>query len=226
MKRLYDPDTLHAYVKEIDTTLQVCGRLLKRHGQFDLLTDLSEDELNEIIYRTEKSALSCRAALETRHREGVYTRSGNAHSGSDTGGVRVEFDGRTLRVHTPFTFKRFYRDSSMKENYILMNYVRAALIKWQEENGTDLFQALKPPLTVMIIRKGPAYDRQKICDNDNLENGRIVNEIMEALGCSDNAMVLDLYSCFRITEDAEDFGMEFVVCPRSDVGEYLTDTKA
>jgi hypothetical protein len=109
----------------------------------------------------------------------------------------------------------------MKENYILMNYVRAALIRWQEENGADLFQTLKPPLTVMIIRKGPAYDRQKICDNDNLENGRIVNEIMEALGCSDNAMVLDLYSCFRITEDAEDFGMEFVVFPREDFARSL-----
>ena len=32
MRRLYNPDALHAWVKEIDTTLQVCGRLLKRHG--------------------------------------------------------------------------------------------------------------------------------------------------------------------------------------------------
>ena len=221
MTRLYDPDALHHYIKEIATTLTVCERILKRHSQFETLTELSEDELDEIIYRTEKTALSCRSAWERKEKDPLQEADGDIEETDDCHGVSVDFDGRALRVRTPFTFKRFYRDGSMKENFILMNYVRAALRKWQEEHGTELYRVLKPPLTVMIIRKGPVYDRRKICDNDNLENGRIVNEIMEALGMSDNAMVLDLYSCFRVEEDMDDFGMEFIVCSRSENAEYI-----
>ena len=190
--------------------------IVSDHDYFDKLENYSENELDNIIYRAEKIALSCRNAMEKKEKQNYEKHKTEEKADSKNAMTRVSFDGKILKIETPFTFKRFYRDSSSKENYILMNYIKIALADWQKQNHLDLFRAISAPLVVIMIRKGPKYDRTKICDNDNLENGRIINEIFDALGYSDNALRMDLYSCFRIEEDAERFGMEFQICSRND----------
>lgn len=131
--------------------------------------------------------------------------------------VRVSYKDNVLKVTTPATFKRFKIDNSLKENYVLMNYVQACLNSWASQNNIDLFHLIPSPCTALIIRKMTKFNRIKICDNDNMENGRIINTIFEALGYSDNALNMDLYSCFRLCNTEEECGMEFVIIPRNDV---------
>lgn len=128
--------------------------------------------------------------------------------------VDIFFGDDVLKVFTPETFKRFKRSNSLKENYILMEYVSANLKRWAEQNNVELHHLIPAPCTVIIKRKMSKFSRLKVCDNDNLENGRIVNTIFEAMGYSDNALNMDLVSCFRLCDPSEKEGMEFIVMPR------------
>ena len=225
MNRLYALSSGYETIREASGAVKKMQAHLAGHEVSESLEKLGEDKLDDVIYRAEKLALSCRYALENTGKEYAFSSGNNSETDHDIHGVSVVSDDGTLRIRTPFTFKRAYRDGSLKENYILMNYVRAALTKWQNETQTDLFRIMKAPLTVIIKRCGPYYDRRRICDNDNLENGRIINEIFAALGYSDNALMMDLISIFRIKEDMKDFGMEFIIFPSAELREHIGELK-
>lgn len=175
----------------------------------DSLTTLPTPELSEIIYQGEKIALSCRKAIEGKGNEGDYILEENTELSTKDIPVEVTYNEGILRVKTPLTFKRMYRDNSLKENYMLMNYVDIAIKEYVEKNGT-LFDKVDAPFVGIIKRKSNSYHQNKICDNDNLENGRIINLIASAIGHSDNPMVMDIYSCFRLCKSEEETGMEFI----------------
>ena len=194
---------------------------IKDVDNFDSLESLGEDKLDNIIYRSEKIALSCRNSLEKIVKEKPQNSSFYYEKPLENNPVKVDFNDNYLSIFTPFTFKRFYRDDSMKENYLLMNYVKSALYFYQKENKITLFRSLKTPLIVMIIRKGKSFNRMKICDNDNLENGRIINEIFDCLGYSDNVLQMDIFSCFRLVESDEQCGVEFLVFPADNLINHI-----
>ena len=102
-----------------------------------------------------------------------------------------------------------------------MKYVCSALNTWQNQNNIELFRSLQVPLIAMIIRKSTTFNRQKICDNDNLENGRIINEIFDALGFSDNALLMDIHSCFRLVSSEEKEGVDFIIFPLNLLEKHL-----
>ena len=177
------------------------------------LTSLPINELDEVVYNSEKIALSCRQAIEIKeYREEDYFDEDYEKISLKDNPVSVNYDGEILRIKTPMTFKRMYRDGSLKENYMLMNYVDIALKDYVERHQS-LFEGVKIPLVAIIKRTSDGFSSTKICDNDNLENGRIINKIMSALGHSDNAMVMDIYSCFRVCKTEEEIGTEFIIVP-------------
>lgn len=125
--------------------------------------------------------------------------------------IRISFDNRTLRVFTPLTFNRGIPDS-----FILAESVRKELQKYQKNNGLSLFWKLKPPLTVVLLRKALKYS-SRLKDNDNMETGRIINVIFPELGLSDNCMLVpDIHSGFRIIDNPCEEGMEFIIFSQAD----------
>ena len=222
-KKSYDLSSYFNNVNGIASGISNINESLDSYDRFDTLDKLSANDLDNIVYRSEKIALSCRYFLEKKEKE--YEEFSEKLDGlfNKNNPVSISYSNKTLRVFTPHTLKRMYRDDSLKENYTLMNYVKAALREYENENKLDLFRIVNSPLILIIKRKSTEWNRMKICDNDNLENGRIVNEVINALGYSDNALMMNVYSCFEKVSDEKDAGMEFIVFAKSDISEHLND---
>ena len=176
---------------------------------------LSENDLDEIIFLSEKSAVSCRKMKEIlkQNDDGFAIDSDEnpiRNYAKTALNVRVNFDGKMLRITTPYTFRNKYSRANQQANLLLQLYVRDALNRWKEENNFDLYRALTPPL-VLVIKRRTVSDARSVADNDNIENGRIANTIMNALGVSDNWQNLSLYSCVERVTDSDSAGMEFTV---------------
>ena len=202
-KRIVDID-------ELNTAIARMQRQFIGKDGTDSLTSLPVPELSEIIYQGEKIALSCRQAIEEKGHESENVCNGEyKYLSTKDVPVNVMYADGILRIKTPLTLKRMYKNSSLKENYMLMNYVDIAIQDYIEKNGL-LFSKVDIPLIAIIKRTSNDFSANKICDNDNLENGRIINTIMSSLGYSDNAMVMDYYSCFRICKHEEEVGTEFI----------------
>lgn len=252
---IYDTGTFFYSKGELDKTLKNnVVNVISKYSDDDKLTDMSDEELSNLVYRFEKAALSCRKAIslkglpsslgmcgtdynslslpndleliEDKHE--MYSNNLKIYYKPETWKLKcdnivtVSYINNVLKVTTPATFKRFKLDNSLKENYVLMNYVKASLNNWALHNNIDLFHLISSPCTVIILRKMTKFNRNKICDNDNMENGRIINTIFEALGYSDNALNMDLYSCFRLCQIDKEEGMEFIVMPRNIAAEYIS----
>ncbi len=185
--------------------------------------ELETEDSGSLIYDMEMSALRLRASFEDKKREYESYESGLFYEESFP--VKVAFDGEALRIKTSLTLRRGDSKSSavLKENYILASYVSAALKCWQEQNkDCRLYLNEKftgGNLTAVIIRKAKKYNKNVHCDNDNLENGKILNVICSSLGCSDSCRILDLISCFR--ECADDSGTEFIITGRENALKYI-----
>ena len=221
--KLYETPSLFSSVSEVNNSLKKVIKITENNDE--LLENLSDEELNSILFNTEKIAISTRNAMENSV---INTNENNEifiDFDAKTNPVSVDFNGKILKISCPFTFKRFYRKGNMQENYLFRSYIVSALKSWQISSKTNLKNMIEMPLTVLIIRKGKSFNRSKICDNDNLENGRIINEIVDTLGYSDNVLQMDLYSCFRFSNEYKDYGMEFIVCSTKDFidvySEYL-----
>ena len=197
-------------IKDLDQAVNRLEKILLDYGDQSSLNDLEITELSSIIYNTEKIALSCRQAIEEKEivDEDYYDEDYLKNCIMNLP-IDVDYSNEILKIKTPLTFKRMYRDGSIKENYILMNYVKAALSNYSTTNK-ELYHSVNVPLVAIIKRISTSFSPTKICDNDNLENGRIINEVMSALGYSDNANVMDIYSCFRLCEDENESGTEFI----------------
>ena len=132
--------------------------------------------------------------------------------------IQVSYENDTLRVFTPLTFSRGIPDS-----YILANSIRTELHKYQERNNEQLFWKLKPPLTVIMLRRARKYS-SRLRDNDNMETGRIINVIFPELGLSDNCMLVpDIHSGFRLISTLEEEGMEFIVFSQKDAKKHFNE---
>lgn len=228
---------LNSSFTNVEQILQAVGRIQNAFDGFDLsenLQNLSYDSLDLATYEAEKIAISCRKNLDfvqisdedfnsfgpilARNLDENLTKNELAEVFflAKNYPVSVDFDGKILTISTPLTFKRFYRDGNLKENYTLMIYIREALIRWQEENNFDLFRSINAPFVLTIQRKIAKKKVNGVCDCDNLENNRIANEIMDALGNTDNSLVLSVFSTLTVTNDTNNTGMDFILCSKED----------
>ncbi|MBR1734867.1 MAG: hypothetical protein IJ730_05405 [Alphaproteobacteria bacterium] len=193
-------------ISEIESQIGSIKNIVDNKNESERLSDLSEKDLSDIIFRSEKIALSTRCALEKLEKQTEKNDENVDHFLSyyyqKNMPVKIDFYDSELHIFTPLTFKRFYKKQNMQENYTIMNYVNASLNIWKNQSGIDIISEMSGPFVCMIIRKSNVWKRNKICDNDNLEIGRIVNEIFgNFLGTSDNALMVSIYSTFRLVSD-------------------------
>lgn len=59
--------------------------------------------------------------------------------------------------------------------------------------------------------------KSEICDNDNIEAGRIINSIFDNLSRSDSARKTDYYVRYRETNDETKWGTEFIITDQNEL---------
>lgn len=211
------------------SSIEMCKEAQKIEGRiissrtYDL-SKLGLDVLDDALYFYESSSLSIRYALMEKYenddsefiRESKYLKDQKLSSELFLKNIPVNIEytkGSILKINTPLTFRRGYEYKYSKENFTLCDYVHIKLGEWLENNDVNLRAELKPPFTIFVNRKATRLSR-RICDPDNLENGRIINEIFtKRLFQSDNAANVRIISDFILVDSKEECGTEFIVVP-------------
>lgn len=198
------------------------------------LTDADKiSALKELLSIYEKGALAIRYELQSLDiSNGTFFDEKEPECSKEIPVEILETED-ALIVKTPITVKRRSSDytKSATEIYYLAQYVHAAFKKWQRDNDMDdlyLFRKFdddKFDLAFIIKRKATSFNQKLHCDNDNIENNTILNEICSALAIGDSCMYVDhLYSCFRITNSEDDVGTEFIITARKNISKYSEKT--
>lgn len=216
----------YSRIKNLVDSARKIEEICRNYDENDGIESLSNDDLGAIVFHSEKTALSCRKASENlvNYEEKMCESpsENDAENEDEIQNVRIEFDGKTLRVFTPLTLKRGYNPKNFSTNYMLMSYVSAAISAWKREKMVDLYRVLTPPLVLVIKRRVTTFSHS-VYDNDNQENGRISNTIMNALGISDNAVNLSVYSCVECGVPSDQAGMEFILFEKAAFGDHLEE---
>ena len=194
------------------------------------LKDFNVDDICMLSASAELIDLRCRANMEEKRKElpdwdieEIELSEGFMQDIP----CRADFDGKALIVTTPLTIKRGNSKSLnvQKENYALSTYVAVAIKYWQRLNPeVNIYlnqEFVHGELVCIIKRKANHFNKNVHCDNDNIENGRVLNVMCSALGCSDNCKVMDLVSCFRENSKPEYIGTEFIITKRKNLNYYL-----
>lgn len=199
--------------ENIRTELEQCANGVK---QVDI-SSYSTDEHLEAIRALE--------ILENMHRNMIldntkeYNRVLNRYEDiAELCPVNVTLSKNRLRVFVPLTIKR--KNSRSRR---LGAFVRYCLEEYQTENSVNLQKVFQTPVAVFCIRHVHKYTHA-IFDNDNNEDGPIVNEIFQFLGRTDNPNNMRLYANgVSIVPEEQPKGVEFIVCPLSDAKNVISE---
>ena len=216
----YDNPYNYYSTSQLKSSINSSKKIIENYDNDLTISEISYEDLNEIMYFCERISLSCRYALgEIYEEDGIWSEEAKVYFEKNFN-VYVQFSNQNLRVFCPLTFKRWGRTKSLKYNYTLVQYIKAALISFQEQTGFSLLHSIPLPLCTFIVRR-TTHKNSKVYDNDNMENGRIINEIFTALGYSDHPLNTDLFCHFEITDDPEKEGMEFIICSQSETNNII-----
>lgn len=127
--------------------------------------------------------------------------------------VEINFDGEIFVAKTPYVFKRGYGGDYSHANYCVAKMVKLAIKNWLERNEKDAleFNDLTKNRTLIILRRSKKFTFSSICDNDNIEAGRIINAICDAFCISDGAKQLDHVIKYEECDDENKNGTYFVL---------------
>ena len=118
-KKTFDLTSKYDNPNGLLSAINIISESVNKYDRFDDLEEMSFDDLDNIIYRAEKIALSCRCSMEKKEKTSDKIEEKYSDLFIKNNPISISFDGKTLRIFTPFTFKRMYRDDSLKENYLL-----------------------------------------------------------------------------------------------------------
>ncbi len=215
-KNPYDSPYNYYSTFQLKNSINSSKKIIENYDDDLNINKISYEDLNEILYSCEKISLSCRYALgEIYEEDGIWSEEAKVYFEKNFN-VFVQFSNQTLRIFCPLTFKRCGRTKSLKYNYTLVQYIKAALISFQEQTGFSLLHSIPLPLCTFNIRR-TTNPKSNVYDNDNVENNRITNEMFDALGYSDHPLNTDLFCHFEITDDPEKEGMEFIICSQNEM---------
>ena len=216
--------------------LQEAERILAAYPKNTHFSDFRYDDITDLLYCGELLQESCRKILAeydfgnnlifikedeaTVESEAVTIAVESEYDAFHNFPVEVKFNGSMLFIYTPLTFKRGYRKDNFMSNYLLSHYLEAAIHKWQKDNDINLSGRIRSPATMVMKRKAERFSIAKFCDADNLENQRIINSMTRALGVSDNAYNLSLYSTFELLQKEEKAGTYFYIFSNKDKQRY------
>lgn len=210
--------------KNIINDFNIMSSILDANSDKDLYA-FSLFELDTLLYIFELNALSTRSAIQEKFehdtsefiRESKYIKDNKLSSELFKKNIPVEINyekNRMLEVFTPLTIKRGYEYKYSKENFTLCDYVHIRFEEWVQSNpDIDLTKDLTKPYTVFVIRRVNQVTR-KVCDPDNLETGRIINEIFaNRLLQSDNAANVRIINDCEVVKTKEECGTLFRIVP-------------
>lgn len=214
--------------KDLKKLISLADKTLANYNDEAELTSYSMEDLTDLSYRFTQADLLIRTNTEEVEKDkGHYYDDEFDVQCIKQMPVKMDFDGETFILKTPFTIKRASSKSMyfMKENYIFLNYVHAEIKRWLKEND-GIRLKFNPNFTngnlvFIVARYSKVLKPQNHPDHDNLENGRIQNSICSALGISDRIDVMDYYSLYRNTDQDEEVGMKFIVTNRKNLFKYI-----
>jgi len=214
--------------KAIKNHINTISKILEQYSDDTLLTDYTLEEISTLIYEAERIALNCRASCEDIEKvRGTYFDESIVPTCLANNPCSVSFDGNSLIVKSPMTLKKggSSNPDNLKQNYTIMTYVSLALSLWKRQHPeVDMFMQegfTNGNLVCIIKRCAVKFNPTIHADNDNLENGRIINTMCSALGVSDNCNVLDLYSKFAKVDKKDEEGTEFIITSRNNLSKYI-----
>ena len=233
----------YLYVSSLLKSIREDNRLLEEYNPNTHLSQIKYDDLSQLLYSFELMALRIRKTLaeydfgeqllftEEKQAEVIplerWKTVENYFPGNNYEGlgfenypVKIDYCDGLLTVHTPLTFKRGYKKGYFMTNYLLSSYLEGEVNRWIDEHKDLLIGKINAPAYIVMKRKTVQFNLNKTCDNDNLENQRIINTITRALGIEDNARNITLVSSFQeVNRDSEE-GMTFYVFSRKDIDKY------
>lgn len=182
------------------------------------------DAITKLLFHFEKGALAIRREMQDMCGS---DESKNPVCVNDMP-VTISETEDAFIIKTPVTIKRKAKDYSKgnDEIYFLSQYVHAAFRKWLLDNDHDdhylytKFDRTKFDMIFIIKRNAASFNQNLHCDNDNMENSTILNEVCSSLALGDSCLYMDLYSCFRLTDSKEDIGTEFIITGRENLAKY------
>lgn len=203
---------------QIEISLEKGHALCDKIDGFDLS---SQDDLIQIyqhIYDLTKLALMERGLLEGAERLefDFYNPAYERRCIKDLP-CKITITDDAFIIKTPLTIGRINSSSKkvQQQNYQIKDYVQTAIAieKEKDEDGfiriSNLFSDKK--LTCIVKRKSAVFNFATLCDNDNIEDGRIINLICQTLKISDNCHNLDLIRCWKEAENDADIGSEIII---------------
>lgn len=211
IKKVVDTYGKFSKTKQIKKTLENILSCCSHYDGESTVADFSKKDLENLVFWSEKIALSCREAMEEQEIKNEIIPNFSNRNSSENLPLSINFTDEILEINCPFTFTSTSKYHGVQMYYQFPEYVRIALMRYQYENNIEFSDYIKPPYTTCIIRKSKTFSLQKFCDNDNMENKRIINHIASVLKTTDNANTMDLMSCFRTVTENEKTGTTFLV---------------
>ena len=140
--------------------------------------------------------------------------------------VTVQWDGSLLRIKTPLIIGHKNREQiKSKKDTPIVYCVSAAINYWKYKNPDikpfELMDQFERPLLLGVIHWYKKFNRNLLCDNDNIESSLIQNMLCSTLGISDRCDVLDYIHVARQCTEEKDIGTEFVLSSHQNVFSYL-----
>ena len=238
--------TIGKIIKNIDVIAKVLSDYQKDMG----LENLSRNELLDLLYESEKSAIAIRKTLSRKQEKDLLllVNDGDYYKGTAKGElIDIEeyleknekkikeldekvfknyhcycnFSDKMFTLYSPLTFKRGYTFKNFNHNYLLLNYIKNCIISYQNERQFSLINKIEKPYIIVMKRVKNSKKIGNICDNDNLENQRIINEISRSFNLYDGVNNMSLFSIFDKPKGDEKDGMYFYIFSQKDLDEHL-----
>ena len=249
-KPLFDTYALkYVNTKKIQDDLKIVQNILQNNKDKTNIYDYSFEELNGILIKLEDIDLDVRTAMSYKSdnyllfdevdkkqsfliKEKDFIEKNNLNNleeidkelskiSLNNSPIEIDFDGKLFKLYTPLTFKRSMREKNYRHNYYLSSQVEAHIKNWKNEHEFDLYKAINSPYILVLRRVDFDFSLAKNCDNDNLENQKIINTITKSFSLPDNALFMSLYVVFdKVSFSEQKPGMYFYLFSQDNFEDY------
>ena len=214
----YQGITIEKLKDQLSSSVEKGNALFKIIDKFDMSSPKDLGEIYQHIYAVTRLALMERGFLENKERlEFDFYNPAYERLCTKDFPCKIVITNDAFIVKTPLTIGRFNSSSKkvQRQNYQIKDYIQTALAIEKEKNEDELIRISNAfsgnKLACIVIRKTAFFNFATLCDNDNIEDGRIINVICQALKISDNCLKMDLIKSWKEAENDADIGTEIIV---------------
>jgi len=213
--------------KQIKKTRNSCAKLLDNLSKFDLASREDLENIYDNLYENTRLSLMERGFLEKAERmEFPFEDYNYDRLCTKDFPCKISITNDAFIIKVPLTIGR--KNSSSKkiqaQNYQIGSLISTAIAIEKERNIDDILALSsyfsEEKLTMIVKRITDTFNRNTLCDNDNLEDGRVINTICNTLMVTDNCLKMDLVKCWRKATPEEEIGTEFTLTLTSHEAKY------